>query len=135
MAAYARELTHRQGEIPPGTEPRHANPRLVYGKRGVASRREIQTTYIVDRARERIPGSLGVVQRYYEDVVRVCKGAVPPVVVVGVPNAEAAAVDGEEGRERLRRGLVVGRGEEDPSRVSFCDLVWPYGQGRGAREA
>lgn len=48
----------------------------------------------------------------------VCKGAVPPVVVGGGPDAEAAAVNCEEGREGFWGGLVVGRGEEDAAGVS-----------------
>lgn len=38
----------------------------------------------------------------------VCEGAVPAVVVGGGSDAEAAAVDCEEGREGFRGGLVVG---------------------------
>lgn len=41
------------------------------------------------------------------------KRPIPLIVVADVTKAEAAAVDGEEGRERSGRGLVVRGGEED----------------------
>ena len=48
-----------------------------------------------------------------EDGVGVGEGAVPHVVVGGVSDCEAAAVQGEEGREEGWGGEVVVGGEED----------------------
>lgn len=56
---------------------------------------------------------LGIVERDDECSVAVREAAVPLVVVARVADAEAAAVDGEEGREDGWRGLVVGLGEKD----------------------
>lgn len=118
MAAYARELADRQGDVASGTEARNGNSRLVYGERRVAGRCEVQTADVVERAWERVPGRLRVVERYDEDVVRVCKVAVPFVVIVGVSKAEPAAMYGEERREILWGGLVVRCREKDATSVS-----------------
>jgi len=70
-----------------------------------------------------------VVESDDEDILAIGKGPVPLIVVADVTDAEAAAVDGEEGRESGRRGLVVGFGEEDPAYVALDrDVAQRYGE-------
>lgn len=58
-------------------------------------------------------GCFGVGKADDEHALGVCECAVPIVVVAGGTDAEAAAVDTEDGRECLWRCQVVGGGEED----------------------
>lgn len=55
----------------------------------------------------------GIVERDDQDGLGVGKGTVPLVVVSLVADAEAAAVDGEEGGERDLRSLFIGARQED----------------------
>jgi hypothetical protein len=77
----------------------------------------------VDGVGERGGWSFGVVEGYDEDVLGVGEGAIPFVVVADVADAEAAAMDGEEGWERGGGGLVVGLGEEYPVRYAISPRV------------
>ena len=59
---------------------------------------------VVEGGGEGGPGGFGVVEGDDEDGVGVGEGAVPEVVVGGVADCEAAAVEGEEGWEEGRGG-------------------------------
>jgi hypothetical protein len=85
----------------------------VDGEGGVVEGGEEQGCDVVRGGWEGVAGGFGVVERDDQGVVGVGEGAVPFVVVALVADAEAAAVDGEEGWEGGGRGLVVGGGEED----------------------
>ena len=58
-------------------------------------------------------GRLGVVERDDQDGLRVGKGTIPFVVVSLVADAEAAAMDGEEGGKRGLRSLFIRARQKD----------------------
>lgn len=114
------ELADGEGQVAAGREAHDRNLRLVdVGHELVVLEdgRDLGLQ-VGEGAGEGAGGGLGVVEGNDQGVVLVGKDVVPGVVVGGVADDEAPAVDGEqEGQARRRRGLaVVGLGEEDSHR-------------------
>jgi len=117
---YGGQLADAQGEVAAGGEAQdgcavsfRSAGAAVDGERLVGEDGKEERLEVVDGCGEGSGGGFGVVEGDDEDVLAIGKGPVPLVVVADVTDAEAAAVDGEEGREGGRGGLVVGFGEED----------------------
>jgi hypothetical protein len=104
------ELADGEGEVPPGRKADKPNPggvevggELVVRKDGADLGLEVG-----EGAGEGVAGSLGVVECDDEGVVLVGKLVVPCVVVRGVADDEAAAVDGEHEGQGRRQGGGLG---------------------------
>lgn len=113
MLLDALHLRETQSQVPSRAEAAHGDARLVDGEGLVVDDGEVEGLEVVEGVRPGGPGGFPVVQGDDEAVVEVGESAVPFVIVVGDTDGETASVDCEEGREGLRGGLVVVRGEED----------------------
>lgn len=100
----AGELGEGQREIGAGVEAAQGGAHAVDGEGFVVEDGVVEGFGVVERGGEGGPGGFGVVEGDDEDRVGVGEGAVPEVVVGGVADGEAAAVEGEEGWEEGRGG-------------------------------
>lgn len=124
---HGGHLADGEGEAAAGGEAGDAHLGLVeVGRQGCVVkdggdlRLEVQA-----RSGIRVGGGLGVVEGDDEGRVGVAKGRVPEVVVGRVAHDEAAAVDGQQQRQRPRpgRGPVVRLGKEDAHRQMGAAVV------------
>jgi len=51
----------------------------------------------MDSSGIRVPRRFGVVQRNDQDSMKVCKGSIPFVVILGLANGKSTTMDGKEG--------------------------------------